>query len=109
MQNSFPGRKRLAWPERARILESYLRSKLSQKEFAVQTGVPVSTLQYWLRKSPSRLDPAAPVFVEVPMTPVLSSAARGYRLHFPKGQILEIPSGFRTEEVQQLWQLLQKP
>lgn len=109
MQNSFPTRKRLAWPERARILESYLKSKLPQKEFAVQAGISVSTLQYWLRKSPPGLDRAEPVFVEVPMMTGQSSSTGGYRLHFPNGQILEIPSGFRAEEVQQLWELLQKP
>jgi hypothetical protein len=109
MQNSFPGRKRIAPMERRGIIESYLGSELPQKEFAAKAGIGVSTLQYWLRKSPHKLKPAEPEFVEVPLPPMVPSARPGYRLHFSKGHLLEIPTGFRPEEVQQLWQILQTP
>jgi transposase-like protein len=109
MQNTFPGRKRIAPMERRGIIESYLRSELPQKEFAAEAGIAVSTLQYWLRKSPRKLEPAEPVFVEVPLPPATPSSRPGYRLHFSKGHLLEIPTGFPPEEVQQLWQILQTP
>jgi hypothetical protein len=109
MQNSFPGRKRIAPVERRGLIESYLRSELPQKEFAAEAGIAVSTLQYWLRKSPRKLEPAVPRFVEVALPPVGAAARPGYRLHLARGHLLEIPAGFRPEEVQQLWQVLQTP
>ncbi len=90
------------------MIESYLKSNLSQRAFAAQAGLSVSALQYWLRKSRGSQKQPATQLVELPFAP-LASRASGYRLHFAKECFLEIPAGFRAEEVRQLWQVLQQP
>src|SRR5581483_2671493 len=37
--------------QRAQIIQDYRQAQLSQKEFAAQAGIGVTTLQSWLRKA----------------------------------------------------------
>ena len=57
MQNSRPVRKHRTRRQREDILRDYRQSQLTQKEFATQAGISVSTLQAWLRKAPARPAP----------------------------------------------------
>lgn len=105
MPTSSTVRKRLTPAQRNRILAAYQRSRLPQREFATQAGIGLSTLQLWLRKAVA--PPAgATAFVQVPNLLAQAPAAAVYRLHLAGGVILEIGSGFQSEEVAALLQLL---
>jgi len=91
--------------QREKILGDYRRSRLSQREFSAQAGIGLSTLQLWLRNDARSPSPTSE-FVEIPN---LVAAPRGnavYRLHLRNGMIVEIGSGFQSEEVSALLQLL---
>ena len=105
MQRLSTVRKRHTPAQREKILGDYRRSRLPQREFCAQAGIGLSTLQLWLRQgagSPS----SSSEFVEIPN---LVAAPRGdalYRLHLRNGMIVEIGSGFQSEEVSALLQVL---
>lgn len=92
---SKPGEK----PEWARVAEAFEASGLTQKDFAAQRGVRLSTLQSWVyRRRRQRGSQAAPVRllpVEVagasqPSTVLLEVVtARGARVCFPAGTEVE--------------------
>jgi hypothetical protein len=105
MQRLSTVRKRHTPAQREKILGDYRRSRLSQREFCAQAGIGLSTLQLWLRKearSPSRTSE----FVEIPNLVAAPRAHAVYRLHLRNGMIVEIGSGFQSEEVSTLLQLL---
>ncbi len=81
---------------------------MTQKEFAARAGISVSTLHAWLRKTPARPAAADPVFVAVPNLLPASPAASAYRLQWPGGLSLEVGSGFCSQELAALLQLLPK-
>jgi hypothetical protein len=81
---------------------------LTQREFAGQAGLSVSTLQAWLRKAPASLPEDGPAFVAVPNLLPAPPAAPAYRLQWPGGLSLEIGSGFSAPELGALLQLLPK-
>lgn len=77
---------RRAESERMKLLERYGRSELTQKAFAAQEGVSVSTLQFWLRKAAKR-EPkveasSVPRFlpIEVVASPALKAQAGGEQM-----------------------------
>jgi len=80
---------------------------MTQKEFATQAGVCVSTLQAWLRKAPDRQPAAGSVFVAVPNL-LSAPSAPAYRLQWSGGLSLEVRSGFSPQELGALLQLLPK-
>ena len=100
-------RKHRTRAQREQILNDYRSTQLSQREFARQTGIAVSTLQLWLRKAAVRpsLAPGAG-FVEVPNPLARASSAAAYRLHLAGGLELEIASGFRPAELAGLLRVL---
>jgi len=101
MQTSSTVRKRLRPAQRDKILASYRRSGLSQREFSSQRGIGLSTLQLWLRKS------AVPKgFIPLPNVLAQNPASAVCRLHLGQGRMLEIGSGFPTEELAALLPLL---
>lgn len=105
MQTSSTHRKRLTPAQRERILRAYRQSKLSQRAFAAQAGIGLSTLQLWLRKR--AMPPAdAPDFVPIPNWLAPAPAAAVYRLHLKNGVIVEMGSGVKPQEVAALLQLL---
>lgn len=99
-------RKRPTQEQRETILRAYRRSQLSQREFAAQAGIGVSTLQLWLRKSATRSSGAETAFVQVPNLLGQAASPALYRLRLPGGIDLEMGSGFRTEELASLLQVL---
>jgi len=82
-----------------------MRSQLSQKEFAAQAGIGVSTLTAWLRKAAVNKERRAS-FVAVPNLLPASPSGPAYRLQWPGGLSLEIRPGFSSGELASLLQLL---
>jgi hypothetical protein len=78
---------------------------LTQKEFAREAGIGVSTLAAWLRKAAVKRG-NRPSFVAVPNLLPAPSPAPAYRLQWPGGLSLEVRSGFSTGELAALLQLL---
>ncbi|WAM23923.1 IS66 family insertion sequence element accessory protein TnpA [Myxococcus sp. NMCA1] len=86
-------------PEWARVAEAFEASGLTQKEFAAQRGVRLSTLQSWVYRrrrqrgdqaSPVRLLPVEVAGVSQPSTVLLEvELARGARLRFAAGTDVE--------------------
>ena len=109
MQDSTHVRKHRTAAQRQSILQDYRRSQLTQKEFAAQAGISVSTLQAWLRTAPARASAGGSVFVAVPNLLSASPAAPDYRLQWPGGLSLEVRSGFASQELAAWLQLLPKP
>jgi hypothetical protein len=88
-----PVRRHKTAAERAEIIASYERQwrQLSQRDFATQHGIALSTLQRWLRLGANCLTGKGAALIEVP-NPWESSrpvGAGAYRLHLPQGRVLE--------------------
>lgn len=66
--------------QRAQIIQDFRQAQLSQKEFAAQAGIGVTTLQSWLRKAASTTS----------------------------GMQLEVCSGFRPEELTTLLRVVRE-
>jgi len=100
-------RKHRTQAQRERILNDYQGTQLSQREFASQAGIGVSTLQCWLRKSAASPSSAASAgFVEVPNPLTQVPGVAAYRLRLAGGIDLEIASGFRPTELLSLLRAL---
>jgi|SRR4051794_10045495 transposase-like protein len=85
--------------QRLRVIQDYLRAQLSQKDFAAQAGIGLTTLQSWLRKS-ARARPAPQAkFLPVPNLLNAAPARSAYRVHLAGGIQLEVYPGFRPEEL----------
>jgi hypothetical protein len=113
MQNQSPVRPHKTSRQRGDILSAYKRTELTQREFAARHDIALTTLQRWLRQRESGSPSQGVRFVQVPNLlatpePVRgSSAAAAYRLHFPRGLVLEVAPGFQAGEVRLLAQLIQ--
>jgi transposase-like protein len=106
MQNSSRAHKHSTPADREKTLQSYERSQLTQKEFAAQAGIGVSTLAAWLRKARDNKG-RRPSFVAVPNLLPSVPTAPAYRLQWPGGLSLEIRAGFSSGELADLLQVLQ--
>ncbi len=106
MPNSSRLEKRRTPTQRQQILNAYRRTPLSQREFARQAGIGLSTLQYWLRNEAAPRKQAGPSFVEIPHRLVQPVRPFPYRLQLPQGIHLEVASGFVSEEVAALLRML---
>ena len=73
---------------------------MTDKDYAIQAGVAVSTLHAWLRKA------VRPTFVAVPNLLTALPPGPDYRLHWPAGLSLEVRAGFAPAELAALLQLL---
>jgi hypothetical protein len=109
MQTTSSIRKRLTLEQREELLRVYRRRDLTQREFARQQGIGLSTLQDWLlqtarrRKSPA---PAVPTFLPVPNLLSAMPCPPAYRLQRPGGLTLEVRAGFGVPELAALLELL---
>ena len=94
--------------QRAHIIQDYHRAQLSQKEFAAQTRIGVTTLQSWLRKAASTAPAPRTKFLAVPNLLNAAPARSTYRLHLTGGMQLEVCSGFRPEELTALLRVVRE-
>jgi DNA-binding XRE family transcriptional regulator len=105
MQSLSRVRKHSTPERREKIIQSYRESSLTQREFAVQAGISLSTLRAWLKKAvvPKKAESR---FVAVPNLLSTLPAGPVYRLQWPGGLSLEVRSGFAAAELAALLQLL---
>ena len=101
-------RQHLTPGQRAQIIQDYHRAQLSQKQFAAQAGIGVTTLQSWLRKAASAIPAPRAKFLPVPNLFTAAPAHSTYRLHLTGGMQLEVGSGFRPEELTTLLRVLRE-
>ena len=94
--------------ERNQILAAYQRSPLTQKEFAAQAGVGYSTLTLWLSQAATAKNSGPAAFVPVPNLFSAAAPRSAYRIEFPRGVIVEVASGFASEELGALLQQVQR-
>jgi hypothetical protein len=108
MENQSSSRKRFSLSERNSLLESYRQSGLTQRQFADQAGISLSSLQRWLGLN-GREKPSAPAvqLLEVKAVPPAPGLAAGYSVELPGGAVLRVPRGFVAGEVAQLARLFQ--
>ena len=85
--------------QREQLIQDYRQGQLSQKEFAAQAGIGVTTLQSWLRKAAGAQRTPRPKFLPVPNLLGAAPTRAAYRLHLANGLQLEVSSGFRPEEL----------
>jgi hypothetical protein len=103
MQTSSTVRKRLTLAQREKVLDTYRRSGLSQRDFTRKTGIGLSTLQLWLRKAAATpCAKSSASFIQVPNLLRQPVGAAPYRLHLPGEVSLEIGAGFVPEELASL-------
>jgi len=122
-ENKTGSRRRRRELEVEAILGEYMKSGLTQRVFAQEIGIGVSTLQYWLRRN-GRREPQRPhremrgggASPEVALVEVdLEGIARGggaveghYEIAWSNGMRLGVPRGFGKEEVRALVELLKE-
>ena len=100
MQTSLVRRKQSSAIQREKILEAWRTTLLTDRDYAIQAGVAVSTLHAWRRLA------ARPAFVAVPNLWAAVPPGPDYRLHWPAGLSLEVRAGFAPAELAALLQLL---
>jgi hypothetical protein len=86
----------------ARIAEQFEQSGLTQKQFAQQHGLPLSTVQSWIYRrrrhaSRSQAQPVRLLPVEVSPTPVADRG--GLEVITPQGVRLRVPAGTDVDYV----------
>lgn len=106
MQNKAPVRKHRTPAQRKQFLADYRRSGLPQREFAIEAGVGVSTLQLWLRQERHAPRAQPPTFVPVPNLLARTAGSAVYRLRLVSGAVLEIGSDYKREQLEPLLELL---
>lgn len=94
--------------QRERIIQDYRRGQLSQKVFAAQAGIGLTTLQSWLRKAAGARAAAGPKFLAVPNLLGATPARSTYRLHLASGLQLEVSPGFSPEELTTLLRVVRE-
>jgi hypothetical protein len=99
MQISRPVRKHASRARRERIVQSYRTTQLTQRDFAAQAGISVSTLHKWLQQAASAQPTAKPRFIALPGVVAAPMAGPTYRLVFPSGVALEVRAGFTEQEL----------
>lgn len=107
MQNRLRRQPRKTSTERAQILVARAHSGLSDREFAAERGIAVSTLYRWLRQAPAEPRTEGGGLIEIPNGLANRPALAAYRLLFPRGLTLEVAPGFQPDELRALAQLLQ--
>ena len=93
--------RRFSAQERERLLEAYERSGKTQRAFAEEHGVAVSTLLSWLSRK--RKSKQAPGWESVS----LSLGAAGWEVVLPGGTCVRAPAGISVEELARLIERLE--
>lgn len=97
-----------AVPDKEQVVAAFKESGLSVRVFAHQNGLAHSTLHRWASEGAVLPESRSAELVEVPNLLGHGRGAGAYHLHFPRGLVLELPTGFRPEELRGLVQLLQE-
>ena len=98
-------RKRFTAMERARIIAEYRNSGLTQRQVAERFGISCGCLSIWLRQARENASGGSPQgWLELPALP--ANVAVSYKLQLRGGATLEVPPGFRRQEVFDLLRLL---
>jgi transposase-like protein len=108
MENESGNRRRRTAAERARILDQYHQSGLTQKVFAAQVGISCSALNSWLRRAHANDESNRPQFVAVPNLLTTGQGSAAYRLQWPDGFTLEVAAGFAALELSALLQVVRR-
>jgi hypothetical protein len=106
MQTSLVRRKQSSTLQREKILEAWRTTTLTDRDYAIQAGVAVSTLHAWRRKAAGQSPKTRPTFVAVPNLLAANPSGPDYRLHWPAGLSLEVRAGFAPAELAALLHLL---
>jgi hypothetical protein len=108
MHNKSRSRQYLTAAEKAQIVAAFQRSGLSQRDFAIRHDIAPSNIGRWVHQSQTadQADGQA-ALVEVPNLLASGTNSGIYRLHFSKGFMLEVASGFEPDEVRVLVQVVQ--
>lgn len=108
MHKESRSRQYLTDAEKAAIVADYHRSGLSQRDFANRHGIAATNIQRWVGQThqAERTDGLA-ALVEVPNLLATGTGSGTYRLHFPKGLMLELPRRFEPGQVRLLAELVQ--
>ncbi len=107
MKQSTRVRRRWSGAQKDKMLAAYRRSQLTQRDFAAQAQVGLSTLTRWLRTEARRAASGAAELVAVPNLFSAPAGVAAYRLQLPRGVIVEVAAGFQPEELGALLQLAQ--
>ena len=102
-----PSRKRRSKAQIKELLSQFLSSGLTQSAFATLHDLPQGVLSRLLKNSrqlPNLVPQELQRFVEVELP--ASPAAAAYKLVFPSGLRLEVPTGFASSELATLLSLL---
>ena len=104
MRDAIGVRKRFSPAERARVVDDYRASGVSQSKFAARVGISVSCLCNWLRQAQSGTFKAEKIsFLEIP--PSAPRPISCYKVHFPGGVAVEAPRGFAPAELREVLRL----
>ena len=107
MRSKAPTRPHRSVSEQARILVAWQHCELTDRAFAAQQGVAVSSLYAWQRRQRALATAAQAQLVEVPNVFAKDPDPAAYRLHLPGGRMLEVSRPFEPGEVRLLAQVLQ--
>lgn len=96
--------KRFTPEQREKIVKSYQKSSLTQRQFAVQAGISVSGLQRCLRQR-SACKPAQARLLPIPNLLGGPVGPYAFRLQFPNAVVLELRPDFDPVELESLVRL----
>lgn len=96
-------RKRYTLAEKQRILEDYGQSGMTQRDFVQHAGISISALHLWLKKSKT----STPESTTTQFLPIANLLGGGqslpcYRIKLGGRVCVEIPPGFRPQELKAL-------
>ncbi|HEX7571265.1 MAG TPA: hypothetical protein VF492_12250 [Verrucomicrobiae bacterium] len=94
MQTASSIRKRLTKAQWEELLDNYRGGDLTQREFAQQCGIGLSTLQSWLRQSSRRAKPTTASFLTVPNLLLAPPPPPTYRMPWSGGLTVAVRAGF---------------
>lgn len=87
------------------MVADFRRSGLSRREFSRSRGIPLSSLDYWLRRHAKVK--ANPVAAELVPVGVVAMGDPMIELELPGGVIIRIGRGVRTEDLRSVLEILQ--
>ena len=119
-----PKTRRKRWTRRSEVeirglLEDLTASGLSQRAFAEERGIPLSTLTWWRkkldrdgRKPRRRKEPDLPALVPIVISPEQGSATSfggrpaGFEVELRSGHLVRVPPGFDADGLRRVLSVL---